>query len=231
MSVRPTLHDMQSNRVLARARVLIDDAGQSAPTPLFIAFLTAIALTAIFAFRRGVSVTATLDFLVLATAVSLAALTAFGFLLLWSTRAGHRASNLAAARPGATVIRGTRAFGLTRAVRASQTTMPFVPLGLTLIADDTGFEWWAGSAEHPVRLGRTPWESIDAVRATRVTRWGRLTGGITVGTSSEDGAEALELPFAVMGAGLGGLFSPEATEIEELVAALDARRAAAYTRL
>lgn len=222
---------MQSNRVLARARVLIDDAGQSAPTPLFIAFLTAIALTAIFAFRQGVSVTATLDFLVLATAVSLAALVAFGALLLWSTRAGHRAANLAAARPGATVIRGTRAFGLTRSVRASHASLPFVPLGLTLVADDTGFEWWAGSAEHPVRLGRTPWESVDAVRATRVTRWGRLTGGITIGTRSRDDVEPLELPFAVIGAGLGGVFSPDAADLEALVSSLNARRAAAYTRL
>ncbi|WP_284299479.1 hypothetical protein [Homoserinibacter gongjuensis] len=59
-----------------------------------------------------------------------------------------------------------------------------------------------------------------------MTRLGRATGGITV--TMLDGADetGVELPFAVLGSGLGGLAVPDGPELEHLVCALRARRAA-----
>ncbi|WP_167050471.1 hypothetical protein [Salinibacterium sp. ZJ77] len=222
---------MQVNRVRDRARALIDDAGTSSPTPLFIAFVTTLALAALFAYRGGPSATATLDFLVLAATVSAAALGAFGGLVLWATRAGHRAANLAAVRPGALVIRSTRVAGLRQALRTLRPRPPFVPFGLTLLADDTGVELWAGSAEHPLRFGRVPWEAVAGIRVTHVTRWGRAADGISVSLLDGTHGAAVELPFALVGSGLAGLFTPPREELDALVAELERRRLASYATL
>lgn len=216
---------MQRNTVeSARPRVL-DDTGAAAPTPLFLAYLGALALAALACFRGGIDVRATVDFLLLAAIVTGSVLVLFAGLMIWSTRAGQRAAALAAARPGALVLRGTRARGLARAVRALRTEVPFVPIGITLLADDSGIEVWSGSAEHPVRLGRAPWDAVADIRVTRVTRLGRSVGGITV--SVRDGADGalVELPFAALGSGLGGLSVPTGVQLESLVEALRARRA------
>lgn len=208
-----------------RARAA-DDTGAAAPTPLFLAYLASLGLAAAGSFLGGFGTDAVVDFLLLAAIVSGSVLVLFAVLMIWSARAGHRVAALAAARPGALVLRGARARGLRRAVRALRTDVPFVPVGLTLLADDTGFEVWCGSAEHPVRLGRAPWERVADIRVTRVTRLGRATGGITV--TMLDGADetGVELPFAVLGSGLGGLAVPDGPELEHLVCALRARRAA-----
>ncbi len=222
---------MQMSRVRERAWALIDDAGTSSPTPLFIAFVTTLALAALFAYRGGPSTNATLDFLVLAATVSVAVLGAFGGLVLWSTRAGHRAANLAAVRPGAVVARSTRAAGLQRAMRTLPNRPPFVPLGLTLLADDTGVELWAGSAEHPLRLGRAPWEAVADVRVTHVTRWGRAADGISVSIRGGEHGSTVELPFALVGSGLAGLFTPPREELDALVVELERRRLASHATL
>ncbi len=203
-----------------------DDTGTAAPTPLFLAYLVSLALAAVAAFFGGFGTDAVIDFLLLAAIVTGGVLVLFAVLMVWSTRAGHRAAALAAARPGALVLRGGRARGLRRAVRALRTEVPFVPIGLTLLADTTGFEVWCGSAEHPVRLGRVPWESVADIRVTRVTRLGRATGGVTVTVLDGAAGAGVELPFAVLGSGLGGLAVPDGPELEQIVCALRARRAA-----
>jgi len=208
----------------ARPR-LRDDSGAAAPTPLFLAYLAALVLSALAAFRGGVDSRSTADFLLLAAIVTGTVLVLFAGLMIWSTRARQRAAALAAARPGALVLRGTRARGLSRAVRALRTEVPFVPIGLTLLADDSGIEVWSGSAEHPVRLGRAPWDAVADIRVTRVTRWGRSTGGITVSVLDGEDAGLVELPFAVLGSGLGGLSVPTGAHLEGLGDALPARRA------
>lgn len=209
----------------ARARVA-DDAGTAAPTPLFLAYLASLGLSAAAAFFGGVGTDAVVDFLLLAAIVTGGVLVLFAVLMIWSARAGHRVAALATARPGAIVLRGGRARGLRRAVRALRTDVPFVPIGLTLLADDTGFEVWCGSAEHPVRLGRVPWERVADIRVTRVTGLGRATGGITVTVLDGSDDAGVELPFAVLGSGLGGLAVPDGPELEHIVCALRARRAA-----
>jgi hypothetical protein len=209
----------------ARARVA-DDSGAAAPTPLFLAYLGALVLAAAAAFHGGFGTDAVVDFLLLAAIVTGSVLVLFAVLMVWAARAGHRAAALAAARPGALVLRGGRAHGLRRAVRALRTEVPFLPIGLTLLADDTGFEVWCGSAEHPVRLGRAPWEAISDIRVTRITRLGRATGGITVTVLDGADGAGVELPFAVLGSGLGGIAVPAGPELEQLVCALRTRRAA-----
>jgi hypothetical protein len=156
-----------------RARAA-DDTGAAAPTPLFLAYLASLGLAAAGSFFGGFGTDAVIDFLLLAAIVSGSVLVLFAVLMIWSARAGHRVAALAAARPGALVLRGARARGLRRAVRALRTDVPFVPVGLTLLADETG----------------------------------------------------VELPFAVLGSGLGGLAVPDGPELEHLVCALRARRAA-----
>lgn len=208
-----------------RARA-VDDTGAAAPTPLFLAYLGALVLAAAAAFHGGFGQDAVADFLLLAAIVTGSVLVLFAVLMIWSARAGHRADALAAARPGALVLRGGRAAGLRRAVSALRTEVPFVPVGLTLLADDRGFEVWCGSAEHPLRLGRAPWEAVSDIRVTRVTRLGRATGGITVTVLDGSEGAAVELPFAVLGSGLGGLAVPSGPELEQLVCALRARRTA-----
>lgn len=221
---------MPSTRLPARARALVDDAGQSAPTPLFIVFLATLAVVTVFSFRSGASLSATVQFLLLAGAVSVAALIVFGMLLLWSARAGHRAAHLAQLRPGATVVRATRAFAVPAAARASGMPTRYLPFGLTLVADDTGFEWWAGSAEHPVRLGRVRWEAVTEVTAAQMGVGGRARSGVRIVVDRGAG-DQVELPFSVIGSGLGGLFTPAAAQLEELVATLRQRRASVHATL
>src|SRR5690606_5047416 len=208
-----------------RARAA-DDTGAAAPTPLFLAYLASLALAAAGSFLGGFGTDAVVDFLLLAAIVSGSVLVLFAVLMIWSARAGHRVAALTAARPGALVLRGARARGLRRAVRALRTDVPFVPIRLTLLADDTGFEVWWGSAEHPGRLGRAPWWRAADGRVTRGAGVCRAAGGSTV-TMLDGGDETgVELPFAVLGSGLGGLAVPDGPELEHLVCALRARRAA-----
>lgn len=209
-----------------RARVA-DDTGTAAPTPLFLAYVCSLALSGAAALRGGMSADAMADFLLLAAIVSGTVLVLFAVVMIWSARAGQRAAVIAAARPGALVLRAGRASGARRAVRALRTEVPFVPLGLTLLADHTGFEVWCGSPEHPVRLGRAPWDAVADIRITRVTRLGRASGGITVTVLDGAGGAPVEIPFVVLGSGLGGLAAPCGTELEHIVCSLRDRRIAA----
>lgn len=204
-----------------------DDAGSAPPTPLFLAFLGALALSAVAVFWNGFGVGAVADFLLLAAVITGATLVMYAFLMIWATRAAQRADALALARPGALVVRAGRARGLSRMTRALRTEVPFVPLGLTLVADHTGLEVWVGPAEHPIRLARAPWEAVVEVRVTRVTRFGRAAGGLTVIVRDGEGGAAVELPVAVLGSGLGGLSVPTGVELEAIAEAIRERRTAA----
>ncbi|MFT4028739.1 MAG: hypothetical protein QM675_02595 [Protaetiibacter sp.] len=206
-------------------RVGAVDEGAASPTPLFFAFLGALVLCGAVAFRRGFAPGGVTDFLLLAAIVTGTTLVLYAGLMLWATRAGQRVQVIAALRPEALVLHGARARGLRSAVRSLHTDVPFVPIGLTLLADQTGFEVWAGSPEHPIRLGRAPWESVADIRVTRVALWGRAAGGITVTVVPGPDARLVELPFAVLGAGLGGLSAPSGAELEQLAEVLRARRA------
>lgn len=206
-----------------RARV-VDDAGATAPTPLFVAYISSLGLSGAAALRGGVGEHAMADFLLLAALVSGTVLVLFAGVMIWSARAGQRAAVIAAARPGAVVLRAGRATGARRAVRALRTEVPFVPVGLTLLADHTGFEVWCGSPEHPVRLGRAPWDAVSDVRVTRVSRLGRASGGITVTVLDGAGGAPVEIPFVILGSGLGGLAVPSGPELEHIACALGARR-------
>ncbi len=201
---------------------LAEDTGAASPTPLFLAYVASLGLSALGAFRTGVDARSAVDFLLLASILTGAALVLFAGLMIWSTRAGQRVAALAAARPGALVLRGMRARGLRSAVRALRAETPFVPIGLTLLADDSGFEVWGGSAEHPVRLGRARWDEVVDVHVAHVTRWGRASDGIVVTVAEDD--RIVELPFAVLGSGLGGLCVPTAEELAGYVDALRERR-------
>lgn len=178
------------------------------------------------ALRGGMRSEAMIDFLLLAAIVSGAVLVLFAVVMIWAARAGQRAAVLAAARPGALVLRSGRASGVRRAVRALRTEVPFVPLGLTLLADHTGFEVWCGSPERPVRLSRAAWDAVADIRVTRVTRLGRASGGITVAVLDGDDGAPVELPFVVLGSGLGGLGAPSGPDLERIVCALRERRTA-----
>jgi len=200
------------------------DDGSAAPTPLFLAYVTSLALAAVVAFRHGFAAGAVADFVLLAGSVTAGALALFVVALVWSARARQRATELERSRAGAVVVRATRADGLERAVRALPADGPLVPLGMTLLADETGVEVWCGSAERPLRLGRVPWEAVSDIRVARITRCGRATGGITVIVS--DGRTRVELPFGVLGSGLGGLASPSGAQLERMADALRTRRSA-----
>ncbi|RQP08816.1 MAG: hypothetical protein EAS51_13565 [Microbacteriaceae bacterium] len=208
----------------ARPR-LRDESGAAAPTPLFLAYVATLGLSALGAFSGGVDSRAVVDFLLLASIVTGAALVLFAGLMIWSTRAGQRTSALAAARPGALVVRAMRAHGLRAAVRRVGIETPFVPIGLTLLADDAGFEVWGGSAEHPVRLGRALWDEVVEVRVAHVARLGRGTDGLVVTVADDD--HTVELPFAVVGSGFGGLWAPAGGELERFVLAMLDRRTGA----
>src|SRR6218665_1152083 len=209
------------------AEPLAVDAGRAAPTPLFLGFLGALAVSAILAFRGGFTIMAVADFLLLAAVITGTVMAVFIAAIIWATRAAQRASVLAAARPGAVVVRAQRAPGLAQGVHALHAEVLVVPIGLTIVADDSGLEGWCGPAEQPLRLGRAPWHLVAEVRTTRVTRWGRAGGGITVTLSDDADGAPTELPFAIVGHGLGGLFAPSGRRLEALADALDARRTAA----
>ncbi len=208
-------------------RLAISGAARTAPTPLFLGFLGALALAALASFRGGFGLVAMADFLLLASVVTASTLVAFAGVMVWAARAGQRAEVLAAHRPGSLVLRAGRAYGLRPAMHRVRPDAGYLPLGLTLLADESGFEFWCGSPEHPLRLGRITWEDVAEVRVTRVSRWGRAGGGITVVASATAERAAVELPFAVTGAGLGGLFAPPGAELERVAAALRSRHAAA----
>lgn len=195
------------------------------PTPLFLAYLGSLALAGAACFRDGVGVTAVSEFLVLAAVVTGSTLLMFATLLLVGARAHQRTNVLAEARPGALIVPAVDARGVHRAARALRIEVSGLPISLSLLADDTGFEVWSGSPEHPVRLGRAAWQHVLCVRVADVTRWGRVTAGLVVTVVGYDGA-AVELPFVVRGAGLGGLAARPAGELEALVAELRARRTA-----
>jgi len=200
------------------------DAAHAAPTPLFLGFLGALALSAAMSFRSGVTLTATFDFLVLAAVIAACVLTAFAVAMLWAARARQRAMVLSDARPDAVVVAAQRAPGMARGARALGADVPVVPLGLTLVADDSGIEVWSGSPENLLRVGRAPWHAVAGIRATRLTRMGRSGGGIVVTVADRAGESLVELPFAIVGAGLGGLFAPRGDRLDAIVQALDARR-------
>ena len=199
-------------------------ATRATPTPLFLGFLGALGLSAAMSFRAGVTLTATFDFLVLAAVIAVCVLTAFAVAMVWSARAGQRADVLAQARPGAVVVPAQRAPGLARGARAVGADVPVVPLGLTLVADDSGIEVWSGSPENLLRVGRAPWHVVADIRATRVTRMGRSGGGIVLTVVDGSGGGLTELPFAIVGAGLGGLFAPGGARLDAIVESLNSRR-------
>lgn len=202
-------------------------SGHVTPTPLFLGFLGALALSAVMSFHSGLSLAAAVDFLLLAAVIAVCVLTAFTIALVWAARAGQRAEVLAEARPGAVVLRAQRAPGLAPAVHALSAEIPVVPIGLTIVADDSGIEVWSGSPENLLRIGRAPWHAVVGIRATRVTRMGRAGGGIIVTVVDPSGESMAELPFAIVGVGLGGLFAPTGARLEAMVTALNVRRVAA----
>lgn len=206
------------------------DAGRAAPTPLFLGFLGALVLVGAMTFRRGLTLSSAADFLLLAAVVSGAVLVAFAVSMIWATRAAQRAGELARARPGALVVRVMRVRGVMTAMQSLDSESPLVPLGFTLVADDSGLELWGGAAEQPARLVRVPWEAVRDIRRSGLTRWGRTSAGITVVSTTSDERGGVELPLAVVGAGLGGLFAPGAEELGELIDGLDARRRRALAR-
>lgn len=221
---------MSRNDDDARAQALdAVDAGRASPTPLFLGFLGALVLSAVVAFHGGFTLLAAADFLVLTAIITVTVMIIFVAAMIWAARAAQRAAVLAAARPGAVVLQAQRAPGLAQGLDALRAEVLVVPIGLTIVADDSGLEVWSGSAEQPLRLGRAPWQVIAEVRATRVTRWGRAGGGITVTLAGDPDAAPIELPFAVVGHGLGGLFAPSGPRLEALVDALELRRIAALT--
>lgn len=223
---------MQRNEGVAGAPSAPSDrsTGAASPTPLFLGFLGALAVVAVVAFWNGFSTAALVDFLQCAAVVTGCVVVAFALTMIWAARAVQRAEGLAHARPGATVVRAVRARGLRRAVTAVRTEVPFLPFGLTLVADDTGIEVWGGGAEHPVRIGRAPWEAVAAIEPTRAIRWGRAADGLAI--TVRDGVDdaPVSMPVAVVGAGLGGLSAPPRAELDALVAELEARRAAALAQ-
>lgn len=206
------------------------NAGAASPTPLFLGFLGALVVVAAVAFCRGPSTEALIDFLQYAAVVTGCVLAAFALTMIWAARAAQRADGLARARPGATVIRAVRARGLRRAVTALRTEVPFLPFGLTLVADDTGIEVWGGSAEHPLRVGRASWEAVAAIEPIRAIRWGRAADGLAILVFDGVDGASVALPVAVIGAGLGGLSAPGREELDALVGVLRARRGEALAR-
>ncbi|TXK19226.1 hypothetical protein [Homoserinibacter sp. GY 40078] len=212
--------------VLLLRALRTDDRGHAAPTPLFLAFLGALVLAAAFAFRTGFDASTVRDFLLLASIVSGCVLLAFVGIMVWATRAGHRAAVLSASRPGAVVIRAMRSRGLASAAAGMASGRRVLPIGITLVADDGGIEVWGGPAEEPVRIARAPWQSVQAIRVGRVNRAGRASDGLlfTVGIAADGG---VELPVAVVGTGLGGLSSLTPAALERLAGGLEARRVAA----
>lgn len=203
------------------------ESHRAAPTPLFLGFLGALALSAAITFHDGLSLTAAADFLAIAAIIAVMVGIAFATAMVWGVRAAQRADVLAQARPGAVVLRAQRAPGLAPAAHALRADIPVMPIGLTLVADDSGIEVWSGSPENLLRVGRAPWHAVADVRATRVTRMGRAGGGIVVTVLDPSGDAMTELPFAIVGVGLGGLFAPTGARLEAIVAALNARRTAA----
>lgn len=219
---------MERNDEAPRESAQALGSGRTTPTPLFLGFLGALALSAVMAFHDGLTLDAAAGFLMLAAVIAACVLGAFAVVMIWGARAGQRAEVLAQARPDAVVLRAQRAPRLAGAVHALNAEVAVVPLGLTIVADDAGFEVWSGSPEHLLRVGRAPWEAVADIRVTRVTRMGRAGGGIvlTVADPSGDGGP-IELPFALVGVGLGGLFAPTGARLTSIVAALESRRIAA----
>ncbi|MCS0498711.1 hypothetical protein [Protaetiibacter mangrovi] len=214
---------MQRHDDEAARPALVDETGAWAPSPLFSAFLGALGLSGALAVHSGADASALADFLLLASLVAGSTLVLFAGLMIWAARAGQRVAELAALRPGAVVLRGARVRGLGAAMRRLHPDVAFLPVGITLLADETGFELWSGSPEHPIRLGREPWERVDVIRVSRVTRWGRAVGGVTLEVRTCAG-DSVELPLGVLGAGLGGLAVPSGLELETIVARLRDRR-------
>jgi hypothetical protein len=210
-----------------RGTAPIVDAHRATPTPLFLGFLGALAFSAVLSFHDGLSLSATAQFLVLAAVIAVSVGIAFTIAMIWATRAAQRAAVLAEARPGAVVLRAQRAPGLAPAVHALSAEIPMMPLGLTIVADDSGLEVWSGSPENLLRIGRAPWHAVADIRVTRVTRLGRAGGGIVVTVADPSGDALTDLPFAIVGVGLGGLFAPTGARLESVVSALNSRRVAA----
>jgi len=202
-------------------------SARATPTPLFLGFLGALVLSAAVTFRDGLTLTAAADFLMLAALIAVSVLAAFAVAMVWAARAAQRAAVLAEARPGAVVLRAQRAPGLAPAVHALSAEIPVVPIGLTIVADDSGIEVWSGSPEHLLRIGRAPWHAVADIRVTRMTRMGRAGGGIVVTVFDPSTESMSELPFAIVGVGLGGLFAPTGARLEAIVTALNSRRIAA----
>jgi hypothetical protein len=218
---------MERNDEAPRESAQALGSGRTTPTPLFLGFLGALALSAVMAFHDGLTLNAAVGFLMLAAVIAASVLGAFTIVMIWGARAGQRAEVLAQARPGAVVLRAQRAPRLAGAVHALNAEVAVVPLGLTIVADDAGFEVWSGSPEHLLRVGRAPWDAVADIRVTRVTRMGRGGGGIVVTVLGAPGEAVVELPFALVGVGMGGLFAPTGARLTSIVAALETRRIAA----
>jgi len=210
-----------------RGTAKLFESTRATPTPLFLGFLGGLALAAALTFQDGVTLSSAAHFLILAALIATSVLVAFAVAMVWAARAAQRAGVLAAARPGAVVLQAQRAPGLAPAASALSAEIPVMPIGLTIVADDSGVEVWAGSPEHLLRIGRAPWHAVADIRVTRMTRMGRAGGGIVVTVFDPAGDSMTELPFAIVGVGLGGLFAPTGARLESMVAALNSRRVAA----
>ena len=214
---------MSRNDDEVRAQALdVVDAGRASPTPLFLGFLGALVFSAIVAFRSGFTLIG-------------------DGRLPGADRDRHRHGHDHVRRRD-DLGRPRRAARIRARRGAPGRGRPAGPAGAGAGAGGARACaprcWWcrsdspswpttadsrcgAGSAEQPLRLGRAPWHAVAEVRATRVTRWGRAGGGITVTLTDDADGAPTELPFAVVGHGLGGLFAPSGRRLEALVDALD----------
>jgi hypothetical protein len=142
--------------------------------------------------------------------------------VLWRWVTRRRAAKVAEADPHALVFVGNRSLVLDRALRQVMKSNPLsipkvLPLGIVIVADQTGMKWWRGWG-HPVVFFEATWDVMVDVEVVRIADGGRVCRGMAL--SSFSGEVLHELPIIVIGDGLSGIFSLEQEKLSAIASQL-----------
>lgn len=112
-------------------------------------------------------------------------------------------------------VRGVMNFSRTSAAVRKLGWDP-MPYTMSLRADDSGIELWGFSFRKPDLIKSLPWSSIGVITTAAVPTFGGAQYSCIVVPVVDPNAEAVEMPFAVLGnrsGGVGGAFMSDAARV------------------
>lgn len=147
----------------------------------------------------------------------------YGAAVIWARRAFARCETLRQRQPNAIVLPSGRVPALVSALQDLGCEEEFgfkpkyLPYSVSLVANPQGLEMWAGSPTVPMEYMSIDWSDITGVTQATIQELGRSSRGLEVVARSAADGRSVNLPFVIVGRGIGGLFPESESAIAILV--------------